>query len=211
MLHVTLDDGERNVLTLASVQALLGLVEQAESDPEIGVVLLEGNDRALTVGLDTDTVLGGGDEARRLLAGMGAVLRLLYLSRLRSVVLAGGHATAAGAMLLLVADRRIGYGTAGKIGLSEVRVGLEVPAATRQLVRDRVAAAHQYASTALARLYDHETASRIGFLDVNVLDRQEAFRRAMDEAEALAGLDERAYLATKLGMRREYRHLVGDD
>jgi len=206
--HLRLDDGGRNVLTLSTVAALRDQLDALLARSAPPVLILEGNGQALSVGLDTATVLSGGDEGRRLLGLMGEVLNLLYLSRLRSIVACTGHATAAGAMLLLVADHRIGYGSGGKVGLSEVRVGLTVPERTRQLVRDRIATAHQYAATAQARLYDYDGAATVGYLDAVVTDRDTALVQARAEASTLAGLDDDAYLATKLAMREAYAQLA---
>jgi enoyl-CoA hydratase len=124
------------------------------------------------------------------------------------VVVVSGHATAAGAMLLLAADVRIGVRGEGRIGLSEVRFGLEVPPLTRQLVRDRLAGPAQYPATALARLHAPEDALKAGFLD-RLAETPEAAETLAQEAEAeLAALDEPAYLATKLGMRTAFAELM---
>jgi enoyl-CoA hydratase len=208
ILRLSVDDGGRNVFTLPLARELHDRIRAAEADSAITTLVLEGNGRALSVGLDTGTVLAGGAEADALLGTMGEILRLLYLSRLRSVVIASGHAVAAGAMLLLVADTRIGIAPGGRVGLSEVGVGLPVPAATQQLVRDRIAVPYQYESTALARLHDYETARRIGFLDALVATREEASTLATEEGTRLAALDEQAYLTTKRGLRRAYADLV---
>jgi enoyl-CoA hydratase len=208
ILHLRFDDGGRNVFTLPLARELLDRIRAAEADPAIATLVLEGNERALSVGLDTGTVLAGGAEADALLGTMGEILRRLYLSRLRSVVIASGHAVAAGAMLLLVADVRIGIAPGGRVGLSEVGVGLPVPAATQQLVRDRIAVPHQYETAALARLHDYETARRIGFLDALLPAREEASALATEEGARLAALDEQAYLTTKRGLRRAYADLV---
>jgi len=206
--HLRIDDGNRNVLTLEIVEALHDLISGAAEDSGTKCLILEGNANALSVGLDTRTVLSGSRDANRLLGKMGAVLHLLYLSRLRSIVITAGHATAAGAMLLLVADYRIGYGSGGKIGLSEVGVGLEVPAATQQLVRDRLGTDHQYAATALARLYEFPEALQAGYLDALTESREDALRLAQERGAVLANLAEDAYLGTKRGMRQAYRALV---
>jgi enoyl-CoA hydratase/carnithine racemase len=208
IIHVTLDDGGKNILTLETVQELHQLITEAAEDPECRGLILMGNSRALSVGLDTKTVLSGSDDGKTLLRLMGETLKTLYLSKLRSVVMVEGHATAAGAMFLLVADYRVASGANGKIGLSEVSVGLEVPDATKQLVRDRIATQYQYAITAHSKLVDHHEARDIGFLDEVFVDGSDAMVAAVSHVESLAGLDDSAYLATKLGMRSRFREIT---
>lgn len=207
--HVIIDDGGKNVFTLPVVQELLTVAQQIEASEDRSTLLLQGNGAALSVGLDTATVLGGGAPAAQLLGDMGQLLRLLYLSSVRTVTIASGHATAAGAMLLLVSDYRIGHGAAGKIGLSEVRVGLDVPLPTQQLVKDRLATPYQYQATALASLYDYHTAHRAGYLDELVETQDAALTSAQQKAEQLAALNTDAYLKTKQGMRQRFAELLG--
>ena len=204
LVYARLDDGGKNVITLEIAQALLALIR--DTGPS-STLILEGNDAALSVGLDTETVLSGGPEGAALFSTMGEVLTGLYLGPVRSVVVTTGHATAAGAMLLLCADRRIGYGAGGKVGLSEVRVGLDVPRPTQQLVKDRIAVPHQFAATALATLYRHEQAAQIGFLDQHCADRDTAMAMARTEAAQLSALPQEAYLKTKQAMRSAFAEL----
>lgn len=206
--HLKLDDGGVNVLTPSIVTALSNAIRQCADTPSISVLTITGNRRALSVGLDTQVVIRQDAAPRELLAGMRTVLETLYLSRLRSIVVTEGHATAAGAMLLLVADKRIGISGKGKIGLSEVRVGLPVPALTQQLVRDRLVGPAQYATTALAQLRSYQEALQIGFLDSLHPDRTAANAAAQEQARSLAALNEEAYLATKQGMRTQFKELL---
>ena len=206
--RLKLDDGGVNVLTPHIVSALTTSLRHCVNTPSISVLILSGNSRALSVGLDTQVVIKRDDAARELLSGMRSVLELLYLSSLRSIIVTEGHATAAGAMLLLVADRRIGIVGSGKIGLSEVRVGLPVPEATQQLVRDRISTPAQYATTALAQLRSYHEALQVGFLDSLHPDRTAADAATQEHARTLAALDEDAYLATKQSMRAKFKELL---
>ncbi len=206
--HIRLDDGKRNVLTLAIVRELNEALSSLVENTEVRAIIFEGNESALTVGLDTETVLAGGANGQSLLSEMRQVLVTLYTSRLASVAISQGHATAAGAMLLLVSDCRIGAGEGGKIGLSEVSVGLEVPLLTQQLVRDRINASYHHRATSLATLFDYKTAAHIGYLDEVASTRELALERAMDQANAFARLDETAYVKTKLSLRSAFFDLL---
>ncbi len=206
--RLQINDGGVNVLTSSIVSGVSDAVRECVNTDSISVLIISGAEKALSVGLDTQVVIKQDAEAQKLLQGMRGILEALYLSRLRSIVISEGHATAAGAMMLLVADRRVGILGNGKIGLSEVRVGLPVPKLTQQLVRDRIAAPAQYATTALAQLRSYKEAYQIGFLDSLHPDRTAAETAAREHAKVLASLNEEAYLTTKLGMRARFKSLL---
>ncbi len=207
-LLITFDDGDKNILTIDAVTGLYDLLIGLERDEGVKSLIIQGNDKALSVGLDNKIVLQNSDKADRMRSMMGAILRLLYLGHLRVITIANGHATAAGAMLLLTADQRIGIGGAGKIGLSEVRVGLDVPKATQQLAKDRLIVPAQYPATALGRLYDYDTAREVGYLDELVDTRASALDRAYELAATLNKLSNDGYRATKRGMRQDFDRLT---
>lgn len=207
-LLITLDDDGKNVLTSDAVARLHDLLIGVDRDKGVKSLIIRGNARALSVGLDNKVVLTDSDQAARIRANMGGILRLLYLGRLRVITIAQGHAVAAGAMLLLTADYRVGVSGAGKIGLSEVRVGLDVPAATQQLVRDRLINSAHYQATALGHLYGYDDACQVGYLDQVAPSADEALAIAHNMAEELNKLPDSGYRATKVGMRRIFDQLT---
>ncbi|MEN8722146.1 MAG: enoyl-CoA hydratase-related protein [Alphaproteobacteria bacterium] len=207
-LLINFDDGDKNILTIDAVTSLYELLIGLERDEGVKSLIIQGNDKALSVGLDNKIVLQNSDRADRMRSMMGAILRLLYLGHLRVITIASGHATAAGAMLLLTADHRIGVSGPGKIGLSEVRVGLDVPKATQQLAKDRLIVPAQYPATALGRLYDYDTAHKVGYLDEVVADRAAALDAAYDLAAELNKISSKGYRATKRGMRQAFDRLT---
>jgi enoyl-CoA hydratase len=62
-----------------------------------------------------------------LLAAMGELLHEVLRGPTRVVALCEGHAVAAGAMLLLVSDHRIGTPGDYQIGFTEPRLGMPLP------------------------------------------------------------------------------------
>ena len=83
----------------------------------------------LTGGFDL-TVMQGDDPAAmiRLVSDGGALFTRLFASSVPVVVAAPGHAVAAGALLLLAADERIGTEGSFKVGLIETQIGMFLPA-----------------------------------------------------------------------------------
>jgi len=121
---VRLDAGKRNVLTLEAVEALR---DALASDPEAPVVVLSGRADGFCAGLDNRTLAAGAKERDGLLAAMGALLYEVLAGPTRIVAVCEGHAVAAGAMLLLVLDIRLGAPGAYKIGFTEPGLGMPLP------------------------------------------------------------------------------------
>ncbi len=186
---VRLDAGKRNVLTLEAVEALASaLVEDAEAP----VVVLSGRPDGFSVGLDNATLASGELEREQLLTRMGELLLSTLEGPTRLVSVCEGHAVAAGAMLLLVSDHRIGAPGHYKVGFTEPRIGMPLPTLPVLLARERLDRRQLHALTVLGRTVGPEGALSAGFLDElaapDTLDE-----RALAAAEDLAQLSDGAY------------------
>lgn len=205
--HVVIDDGDLNIFTSAIVAKLLQTLQFLESNPDVKTIVLEGNGKSFSAGLDLATVREGGEPMAKIMDDMGQVLRGLYASRLRVVSICAGHAVASGAMLLLVSDYRVGVSRSGKIGFSEVANGLALPRFAVDLAIDRLNRTELFAATGLARLYSPDAAVRAGYLDVAMSNYRDARLHALELANQLAKLDDAAYLETLQHLRR---HTLGN-
>ena len=107
---------------------------------------------------------------------------------------------AAGALLLLGCDRRIGPDAEVKIGLNEVAIGLVLPDWALAIAGERLSRRHLQSSVVNARLYNGSGAVDAGFLDV-VVEPDAVLETAVAEAEVLAELDAKAYAATVEAVR----------
>jgi enoyl-CoA hydratase len=206
--HVVFDDGGLNILNKALVHKMLQTFQFLESNQDVRTIVLEGNGRSFSAGLDLSVMREGGEARDQLLEDTGQLLRGLYSSRLRLVSICAGHAAAAGAMLLLVSDYRVGVSRSGKIGFPEVANGLGLPRFAVDLAIDRLNRTDLFAATALARMYDHDSARVAGYLDVAMSNYRDARYHALEQAEQLAKLDDAAYLETLQHLRR---HTLGKE
>ena len=84
------------------------------------------------------------------------------------IVACSGHAVAAGALLLLGADARIGARGDFRIGLIETQLGMVLPRWAVELARERLSVRHFQQATVGARMYDPDGAADAGFLDTVV-------------------------------------------
>jgi len=197
--HIAIEGKGPNALTLDAVAALGAKLTEAEQDPATEAVILHGNPGgAFCVGLDNATLAAGDHTARELLGSMGELLLRLFTSHLRIVAQVEGHAVAAGAMLLLVSDIRIGTQADYRVGFSEVGVGMPLPGLPLALAQHRLDSRWVTRTTALAELLAPQDAVAAGFLD-RTSDALELDCR--EAAERLAALPRDAYTETAATLR----------
>lgn len=189
---VRLDTGKRNILTLEDVEALKDAISP---DDEAPVLVLSGRPDGFCSGLDNSTLTKGEVEREELLARMAELLLEALEGPTRIVAACEGHAVAAGAMLLLVADVRVGARGAYKIGFTEPGLGMPLPELPALLARERLDRRRLHELTVLGRTVDPEGAASVGFLDelTATADLQAV---ALERAREIAALSDAAYRGT---------------
>jgi enoyl-CoA hydratase len=204
---ITMDDGKANALSHEVIEALRAALERAEH--EARAVLLTGRDKRLSAGFDLGVMTSGPEAARRLVTAGAELMLRLYTFPRPVVVACSGHALAAGAILLLVADARIGAEGEFKIGLNEVAIQLTLPIFAMELARDRLSKRHFTAAVTQARIFDPITAKDAGYLDVTV-QPPGLLDTAFDTARRLAALPDPAFRDTKQRERAATVKLIRD-
>jgi len=200
---ITLDDGKANALSFSMIADIRAAVTQAEADPGCVAVVLAGREGRFSAGFDLSVVQGGDRSAvTTLVADGGDLVRHLYGASVPIVAACTGHALAAGALMLLGCDVRVGADGPFKVGLNEVAIGMTLPEWAYTITRERISKRHIQRSLTTARLTDPAGAVDVGFLDVVVAPDQ-LIDTAVAEAASLAALDKRAY-------GRMVRELRGD-
>lgn len=195
-----LDDGKANALSLGMAQAIAAGLDRAVAEAK--VLVIRGRPGVLCGGFDLK-VIRGGDAAQRTAmteAGM-ALLARLYVHPQPLILACTGHSVAAGGLLLLTGDIRIGVRGAFRIGLNETAIGLPLPQLGIDLARDRLAPSALTQSVIRATLYAPDEAVIAGYLDEAV--DADAFDAALTQAaQGLLALDAAAYAATKRRLRQ---------
>ena len=121
-------------------------------------------------------------------------------ARSRWSPLAPGHALAAGALLLLGCDVRVGADIDCKIGLNEVAIGLVLPDWALTIAAERLSRRHLQMAVATARVTDASGATKAGFLD-EVVPADELLAASIVRARQMSALDRRAYARTVRALR----------
>lgn len=197
---LTMDDGKANALAPAMSEGLNAGLDRAAGSAK--AVIIRGRPGVLCGGYDLKIIRGEDAALRDHMRSLGSALMLrLYLSPQPIVFACTGHAVAAGALLLLTGDLRIGTQGDFKIGLNEVAIGLPLPPLGLELARDRLTPGTLQQATVMATLHGPESAAGAGYLDEAVsADGLDA--RAIAAAEQLASLDADAFAQTKRRLRQ---------
>lgn len=197
---LTMDDGKANALSHAMMQALHGGLDRAEKEAQ--AVLLVGRDKRLCAGFDLSVMTRSVEAMQEMVIGGAELLMRMYLFPRPLVIACTGHALAAGALLLLAADRRIGAAGESKIGLNEVSIAMPLPVFAVELARDRLARHLLSAATTQARIFSPTEAVEAGYLD-QVVEPAALLETALAEAQRLTALPDPAFRLTKQRERGE--------
>ncbi len=194
---ITFDDGKANVYTHDVLRSLGEALDQADRDAR--AVLLAGRPGRFSAGFDLATMTAGPEPMRGLVAAGARFVARLLLEPLPVVAACTGHALAAGALVLLAADRRIGASGDFKIGLNEVAIGMALPVWAVELARYRMPPS-ELDRIILGETSSPEEACRAGFLD-RVVAPDELLTMAASTAAQFASLKSGAVAGTKTRAR----------
>jgi len=203
-----IDDGKANALSADIIAAISHVVTEAEHDASVTAVVLHGRPGKFSAGFDL-TVMTGGDipAMASLVSDGGALVRTLYGSSIPVVAACTGHALAAGALVLLGCDVRIGADVDCKIGLNEVAIGMVLPDWAFTIAVDRLSKRHLQRAVATARITSAAGAVEAGYLD-EVAPEADVLDVAVERAASFAALDHRAYAGTVRRLRGEVLDLM---
>jgi len=200
---LVLDDGKANVFNDVSIGAIHAALDRAEQ--EAGSVVLAGRPGRFSGGFDL-SVMGSDVQSMQQLvrSGVELILRIWEFPR-PFLIACTGHAVAAGAMVLLSADYRIGVEGDWSIGLNEVGIGMPLPVFAVELARARLDPRFFTRAALHAELYDGAGAVQAGFLDEAVAP-DALLDRVMAKAAGVAKFAATGYLPSK----RRARHALAD-
>jgi enoyl-CoA hydratase len=117
------------------------------------------------------------------------------------VAAVNGHAIAGGAIMMLACDQRLLARGTARVGLTEVRVGVEFPAWALEVARFATPPQHFPTLICTGRTWPPEEALARGLVD-EVVEPERLLERACAVAEELAAIPPATFAATKLAVRR---------
>jgi enoyl-CoA hydratase len=209
--HVTITNGKANALAPEVIAALEDALTRAEDagESEVGALCITGTEGMLSGGFDLKVMRESPAAAGRLATDGGALFVRLFGSEVPVIVACPGHAVAAGALLLLSADHRVGARGDFRIGLIETQIGMVLPRWAVELARERLSVRHFQQATLGARMYDADGAMDAGYLD-EVVDPADVAACAETAAQYWASLPRAAYRGQVLMNRGERLGRLGE-
>jgi enoyl-CoA hydratase len=194
---ITVDDGKANAYSHEVLAGLHDALSRAEG--EATAVLIVGRPGRFSAGFDL-SVMSAGDAPMRALVTAGAELLVrVFTFPMPVVVACTGHALAAGALMLLVADHRIGAEGSFKVGLNEVAIGMSLPLFAVELARYRMPPS-RFDSALVGEVFDPSGAVTAGYLD-RIVDGDALLDDAKATAQRLSQLRTGAVSHTKVMAR----------
>jgi len=202
VMVVHLDDGKANALSFAMIETIMAALAEAEADDDIGAVVIHGRDGKFSAGFDLSVMMADDTAAMfTLVANGGELVRTIYGCGVPVVAACTGHALAAGALILLGCDHRIGADVPAKIGLNEVAIKMVLPDWALTIAEVRLSNRHKQRAIMNARITGPAAAVDVGFLD-EVVPEGELLDRAIAAAAELATtLDPGAYRGSVTAFR----------
>ncbi len=208
---VAIDDGKANALSIDVFAALNAALDRAKLDAK--AVLITGREGKFSAGFDLGEMMKGPESARALVAKGAEFFFRLSLFEKPVVASCTGHALAAGGILLMCCDYRVGNSGRFKLGFNEVAIGLVPPIFLVELARMRLSKRWFSRAVTQAEIVSPSVALDMGLLDEVVDD--DVYRAAFVHAARLGQLSGAAFARAKLHERKktidELRSSLDDD
>jgi enoyl-CoA hydratase len=197
-----MEHGKVNALDLELLLEFRECLSNLRRDSIRGLVLT-GTGSSFSAGVDLYRVLQGGSEyITQFLPALEYTLRELFRFPHPVVAAVNGHAIAGGCVIVSACDYRIMAEGNGRIGMTELLVGVPFPALPLEIVRACVAAQHLQSIIYTGRTYTPPEAVTVGLID-EIVAPESLLARAVQAAERLAGIPPRSFELSKSQIRRE--------
>lgn len=197
-----------------SLAAIAGALDEVEADETVGGLVLTGEGRFFSNGLDLEWIGAhggaGGSGRAEVLLGLQEILARLMTFPTVTVAAVNGHAYAGGAMLALACDFRVMRADRGYLCLPEVDLGMPFTLGMTALLQARMTPATAIAAMGFGARYDAAEAMAAGLV-CEAAGESEVVPAALARASASVGknrgtlrtIKERLYAEPVTALRTE--------
>jgi enoyl-CoA hydratase len=201
---VKLVHGKANALDIEFCDAIAAQFAALRDAPAKAVVLT-GQGRMFSAGVDLLKLSeGGAPYVRRFLPALHRLYDEVFFFPKPLVAAVNGHAIAGGCVLACCADKRIAAREGGRIGVTELLVGVPFPAMAFEVMRFATPPAF-FAETLLSgATYLPDVAQARRMVD-ELAEADGLLPRAIEAATTLAALSPQAFATTKQQLRQDAR------
>jgi enoyl-CoA hydratase len=207
---LTMTHGKANAMDVALCEAFVERLDEVRASPARAVVLT-GQGRIFSAGVDLVRALDGGpDYFRRFLPPLRRMFETLFFYPKPIVAAVNGHAMAGGCVLACAADRALMAQDSGRIGITELLVGVPFPVIALEIVRFAAAPDRFESMVFSGATFPPDAAVGLGLID-EVVPADALLDRAVAAAETLGALSPEAFALTKRQTRQPVRERLDKD
>jgi enoyl-CoA hydratase len=198
---MTMAHGKANALDVELCEAIAARFEALRGS-DAKAVVLTGQGRMFSAGVDLLRLsAGGADYVRRFLPALHRLYDTVFFFPKPVVAAINGHAIAGGCVLECCADRRVAARDGGRIGVTELLVGVPFPPLAFEVMRFATAPQHFSDGILSGATFTPDVALTRGLVD-EVVAPADLLNRAMAAAETLAVLPPATFALTKQQIRQ---------
>jgi enoyl-CoA hydratase len=207
---LTLKHGKANALDVAFCKALKKEFRRlAKSGARAVVITSEG--KIFSAGVDLPRAAEGGRKyLRDLVLALDEMYEEIFLFPKPVVAAINGHAIAGGCVLACCADYRVLVKDAGRMGVTELLVGVPFPPFAFEVLRATTSPTHFPKFTASGETFGTEGALGCGFAD-EAVNADRLMPRALEKAAQLAAIRPDAFRVNKLHVRATAKQILKAD
>jgi len=197
---VTIKHGKVNALDIELCEDLAHCLEELRSS-DARAVVLTGQGRVFSAGVNLLRLISGGaDYVRKFLPTLHRLYDVAFFYPKPMVTAINGHAIAGGCLLACCGDQRIMARGSGRIGVTEMLVGVPFPALAFEITRFAVPPRDVAEFTFGGATFDPDVALRRGWVD-EVVEPDALLPRSIAAAQTLARLSPIAFSQNKQQVR----------
>lgn len=190
--------GPVNALDLELVTNISATFSELDASDHRAIVFT-GAGRAFSAGVDLWRAVDGGPAyVRQFVPALVEAFETVFNTGKPVVAAVNGHAIAGGCILVSGCDHRIM--SAGRIGVTELLVGVPFPISALEILIYAVGAQRAREAVLSGATYAPETAAGMGLVD-EVVEGDRLLERAVDVANRLARIPAETYRLTKQQLR----------
>lgn len=191
---IKLDDGKANAFSFDMMAAVNQAMDEAEAGAD--VIIITGRDGVMCAGFDLKVMQNEPEKVPEMVGNGGRLLIRIFSSSKPVIIASSGHGIAAGGLLMLAADYRIGIDGDSRYGLNESAIGMVLPPFGYDLAVFKINNKYLDRCFSGAELIDPSTAVEASFLDEKV-STEDLMKRAFEKAQEFQKLDGKAFAGNK--------------
>lgn len=194
-------DGKANAMSIDFCEAMTERFEEVRTS-SARAVIVTGSGTIFSAGVDLLRLQEGGRPyIRKFLPALSTMFETVFSHPKPVVAAINGHAVAGGCVLACAADKRLMAREVGRIGVTELLVGVPFPAIAMEIMRHATASQYFEDTIFSGATFPPADAVARGLVD-ELIDPAGLLDRAIAAAQALAALPPAAYVLTKRQTRQ---------